>query len=196
MKKTLVATLLCVVMPAAHAELFNFSYFSSVINKTLAGQLVGTLQADNNTVVVTSILNFASLNGVAGPSLPYLNSTDFLNFATPNLSPKLTLDGSFMDFLASNGPNGTSDGFTFNAGNLTAATYGTKGAPFYATAGFYDAGFGGGGYAESFIASNWQLSAVNPIPEPDEWAMMLLGFGMAGYQIKRKQKNAVTQKGL
>jgi len=34
-------------------------------------------------------------------------------------------------------------------------------------------------------STNWHVSAV---PEPDEYAMMLLGFGMAGYQVKRKQK--------
>jgi hypothetical protein len=27
-----------------------------------------------------------------------------------------------------------------------------------------------------------------PVPEPGEWAMMLLGFGLVGYQIKRKQR--------
>jgi hypothetical protein len=27
-----------------------------------------------------------------------------------------------------------------------------------------------------------------PVPEPEEWAMMLLGFGMVGWQIKRKQR--------
>ena len=31
---------------------------------------------------------------------------------------------------------------------------------------------------------------VLSVPEPEEWAMMLLGFGMVGYQIKRKQKKA------
>jgi hypothetical protein len=29
-----------------------------------------------------------------------------------------------------------------------------------------------------------------PVPEPEEWAMMLLGFGIVGYQIKRKQRKA------
>ena len=29
---------------------------------------------------------------------------------------------------------------------------------------------------------------VAAVPEPEEYAMMLLGFGMVGYQIKRKQK--------
>jgi hypothetical protein len=31
---------------------------------------------------------------------------------------------------------------------------------------------------------------VNLVPEPDEYAMMLLGFGMVGWQIKRKQRKA------
>ncbi len=26
-----------------------------------------------------------------------------------------------------------------------------------------------------------------PVPEPEEWAMMLVGFGIVGYQVKRKQ---------
>ncbi|MEI7870251.1 MAG: PEPxxWA-CTERM sorting domain-containing protein [Candidatus Methylumidiphilus sp.] len=29
---------------------------------------------------------------------------------------------------------------------------------------------------------------VAAVPEPEEWAMMLLGFGLVGYQVKRKQK--------
>ena len=29
---------------------------------------------------------------------------------------------------------------------------------------------------------------TTPVPEPEEWAMMLIGFGMVSHQIKRKQK--------
>jgi hypothetical protein len=29
-----------------------------------------------------------------------------------------------------------------------------------------------------------------PVPEPEEWALMLLGFGVVGFQIKRKQRMA------
>jgi len=32
--------------------------------------------------------------------------------------------------------------------------------------------------------------SVTAVPEPEEYGMMLLGFGMVGYQIKRKQKMA------
>jgi hypothetical protein len=41
---------------------------------------------------------------------------------------------------------------------------------------------------------NWQpytgFSAVLAVPEPEEYAMMLLGFGMVGWQVKRKQRKA------
>jgi len=33
---------------------------------------------------------------------------------------------------------------------------------------------------------------VAAVPEPEEYAMMLLGFGMVGYQIKRKQKKQLN----
>jgi hypothetical protein len=29
---------------------------------------------------------------------------------------------------------------------------------------------------------------VTPVPEPEEWAMMLLGAGLVSYQVRRKQK--------
>ena len=38
-----------------------------------------------------------------------------------------------------------------------------------------------------FALDNLMVTAV---PEPEEYGMMLLGFGMVGYQIKRKQKMA------
>jgi hypothetical protein len=27
-----------------------------------------------------------------------------------------------------------------------------------------------------------------PVPEPEEWAMMLVGGGLVGFQVRRKQK--------
>jgi hypothetical protein len=35
---------------------------------------------------------------------------------------------------------------------------------------------------------------VAAVPEPEEYMMMLLGFGMVGYQIKRKQRKAASAK--
>ena len=82
---------------------------------------------------------------------------------------------------------------------------------------FTQTGFDGVG------AENWELSAVNlsaglrtltvngsvvgtsgngsysgvlniaPVPEPGTWAMMLLGFGAAGYAMRRRQRPAILQ---
>ena len=34
---------------------------------------------------------------------------------------------------------------------------------------------------------------VYSVPEPEEWAMMLLGFGMVGWQVKRKKMKAAPE---
>ena len=44
-----------------------------------------------------------------------------------------------------------------------------------------------GGTAAS--KGNYSLSlSTAPVPEPEEWAMMLVGAGMVGFQVRRKQK--------
>jgi len=49
-------------------------------------------------------------------------------------------------------------------------------------------------YSGALTASDVANIAGNPfappVPEPEEYMMMLLGFGMVGYQIKRKQRKA------
>ena len=44
------------------------------------------------------------------------------------------------------------------------------------------------GFNPSSTAYQFNNIVVNAVPEPEEYAMMLLGFGMVGYQIKRKQR--------
>ena len=33
------------------------------------------------------------------------------------------------------------------------------------------------------------IASAAPVPEPEEYLMLLLGFGMVGYQVKRKQRS-------
>jgi hypothetical protein len=177
MKKTLLLILLSLSVPAANASIFDFSYTTSYLSGILGGQLEGTMQGDNNTVVVTKILDFTTYNGVQISSLPYIYSTDTFNFGTAGLLPQLTLDGSFMDlFACSNTTCSNSDAFTFNAGNNTALNYGTNSAPFYASDGVL------GGYAINFNAANWHLTAV---PLPSALPLFAIGWTMLGWHRRR-----------
>ena len=182
MKSRLALVTLALVVPTAHASPFNFSYTRTTDNKVLVGQLDGTLQPDGNTVVVNSILNAPSLSGNPGVTLPFVRSTDFANFGTAGLSPKASLNGSFMDFFAySNNTSNGGSGFAFAAGDRSAATFGRNGSPFVGFDGVYGLTTGGNttGFAEDFVASRWTLSPTaiasghvtdGSFTSPTEWA--------------------------
>ena len=44
---------------------------------------------------------------------------------------------------------------------------------------------GGVAGVDSIYSINWNVS---PVPEPEEWAMMLVGVCLVGYQVRRKQR--------
>jgi len=189
LRKLLIALILGISSSVASAEVFNFSYTRNVDNQKLSGQLVGLLQPDGNTVIVSSFLDFASLNSVPGPALPFLYSTDFVNFGTPDVQPKVTFNGVFMDFVVCNvsGCADRSDAFTINAANLSAQEFGSNGAPFYASDGFF------GAFGETFSASRWSLS---PVPEPMSVALFGLGglllFGVVKLRLASRQNVAAS----
>ena len=33
-----------------------------------------------------------------------------------------------------------------------------------------------------------EIQALAPVPEPEEWVMLLVGAGLVGFQVKRKQQ--------
>jgi len=171
LKSFLILAVLAFAAPLANANLYNFTYKRIADNQFLVGQIDGILQADGNTIVVSSIVGTPSLGVVPGILLPFVVSTDFSNFNTPDLVPKVTIDGSFMDILAySINSNTGGSGFAFAAGNLSAATYGTNGAPFVGFDGVY--GAFGTGYGENFFAANWTIS---PVPELSSANFLIFG---------------------
>ena len=38
------------------------------------------------------------------------------------------------------------------------------------------------------------ITTVPSVPEPEEYMMMLLGFGMVGWQVRRKQRKTVSKR--
>jgi len=174
----LMAMLLSIPL-AAQASLFNFS-FTDFVGNVLSGQLSGTLLSDNDTVQVSSILS-AALNGNPGPALPntgtftaYFNNYGFNGpFDGQGL---VSFSASTMDFVACDA--GCADGFAFTPSALFGGNHDTE-------SGF----FGGGDFVTYtlFNASDWSLTAVSPVPEPSEIA--LLGIGFVGLGISRRKKH-------
>ncbi len=152
----------------ASAGTFNFSYTTSK-GGVLTGQVTGILQADLNTVIVSSLLS-TEFNGVSGPALPFLTSVSGF-FLSSGLSPALSLDGSVMDFCAATAPC-SSVGFLFAPAGIAASV------PIYNATTFYGNAF------EQFAPARWSMTAARlsdvsspAVPEPA--SLLLMGTAMA-----------------
>jgi hypothetical protein len=91
------------VQTASAEQIINYSYTDNH-GITYSGQMDGTLQADNNTFLVTALGPY-TVDGNQGAALPFLESYDTLDFGSPNGYGNLneaavTLNGSYMDFAA------------------------------------------------------------------------------------------------
>lgn len=157
--------------PSANATLatYDFSYTFSGGVDVLTGTLDGTLQPDNNTVVVSAITN-AAFDGVPGPALPYLNSLEgFLSL--PGFPPVASLDGSILDFISCTDAT-CSDGFLLDSQGVFSA-----GTPEVIT------GLSFGAIRdEIYDPARWSMTAVavTAVPEPGTIGLIVSGiFGLA-----------------
>lgn len=179
MKTALIASVIGLFFTAAEAEaaLFDFSYVADT--GVLTGRFSGQLQSDFNTIVITRILDFAAWDGVEGPSLPFLQSTDAYYLGASGLLPTVTRDKSFFDFIAC--PDSSClDGFTFNAGNAASVIF-ANGSPSWGSG----ASFGNVGIAP-FDPAAWTLTPVGgAIPVPPTLALLAIGGSVLVWRRKR-----------
>jgi hypothetical protein len=188
MKKFLiVASLgLALYLPYAEAEEFIFSYNDSADGLMLTGIINGTLQADNNTVAISSFQDL-SLNGMTGTAVPYVYNSDLfysqLYPANYPIQPGFptestawaTLDGSYMNFNACTSTD-CSDGFMFMANDSLQQILGSS---------YFMAGTSYGFVMTGYDQTSWQMSAV-PLPSA-VWIFLSGWMGLLGLARQRYQ---------
>jgi hypothetical protein len=167
--RALALALAAALVPAAQAaaETFVFQY-SSPSGVIVSGQLLGTLQPDDNTIVVSSMLGVPRLNGTPAVAVPFVDSIIDVAGGSHFWSPVVSLDGGTMDFAACTDAK-CDDGFGFESS-------GVLGFPVAVTLG----SFGNLGF-ETYSSSQWAISAV-----PESGTLMLMAIGLLGLGLRRR----------
>jgi hypothetical protein len=170
---TATATLLASAAPLqaqAADQPYAFTYDSAAYQVRITGTLLGSLQADGNTILVSQVLGVPSFNGAPAVALPFVDSLIDVVGDTAFLPPVVSLDGRRMDFAACTSA-ACDDGFGFEASGIA-------GMPIiYALASF------GNLDGNLYRPADWSISAV---PETGTWLLMALGLcGLAAARQRR-----------
>lgn len=180
MRSFLLCVALCVAGLSSPAQAaLNFSYLFSPGN-TFSAVLNGSFLPGTQTF---SISNIDSIS-VNGNPYHYDSVTVYSNdaFINPTATPRIKLDGTLLDFniVATSGSH--TDVAAFSVGNQysTAVLGGNSLA-----AG--TSGFSGTGSLGAFVPANFS-AAVSNAPEPGTWALMILGFGLAGAALRHQRR--------
>jgi hypothetical protein len=167
MRKLLCTLALLSSMASQAASLvYDFSYAAG--SGILAGQLEGELQADGNTVLVSAVHDFVTVNGVSSAvSLPRLGHWEPIDpftwdyvFGGPTM---VSFDGSTMN-LAACPADSCVDAFFFMPAQL-----------FFPAGLFISTGALGLG-AEAFNPAHWSLTAAVAVPTPGTLALMTVAL--------------------
>jgi hypothetical protein len=188
----MVTRYLCVALTAAIGSMIGAqaqaaAYFFSYTDEfgIVSGTMVGVLQADTNTIDVTSIIN-PEFNGAPGPAVPVITTIgDFFSRPGPTV-PEVTLDGTTNNLLACT-TSACIDGFFFDQAGVD-GTLG-PGIPEFAEGPSYGNQVTDG--FERYNATKLSITAISTsaVPEPSTWAMTLLGFaglGVLGWRGSRR----------
>jgi PEP-CTERM motif len=101
--------------------------------------------------------------------------------------PGVGSDSNLIDLILGNTVIGS-----YNGNSFPSTTWSQNTKNFTAQAG-QKLIFRAGGKSDSLggYLDNIKLEQVSAVPEPSTWIMMLFGFGLVGFSMRRRQKNAV-----
>jgi hypothetical protein len=169
----LALSLATLLVPSAHAaqQAFNFSY-GSLGGAVISGQLLGTLQSDQNAILVASVVGVPTFNGAPAVALPFVDAIVNVAAHVTYRQPIVSLNGSQMDFAACTSSS-CDDGFGFESSGLL-------GYPVFAGL----TSFGNLPY-EGYVPSAWHISAV---PESATALLMAMGLGGIGLSLRLRAR--------
>lgn len=168
-----------VIPTGSFTDTYNFSLSAAAI----AGTTAGTSTLSYSWTVDSSDPNElgAALTGMTLTG-GAVNKTGVLTTSTPVYDPNTTLYGiTYTDTISSTAlMAGTQYAITVTG---IGGTYNGPSGPDVNAPDYY--------YAPGFYTGT--LTLTSPVPEPEEWAMLLLGLPLMGWVARRKQsKNAVV----
>jgi PEP-CTERM motif len=174
----------------------SFTGGYSEAGQTITTAIAGLLsKIDVNVNGLTPGSTTLRIRKVVGGVVDSNNATALASFAfsAPVWSPSI-------GFYSTSTIDVSSAGLLFNVGDVFALTFDTAEAKFF---GWSDANsYGGGtGFTRGGSSSAWQMSGgdvafatyvdTNPssaVPEPATWAMLVVGFGLVGMSIRRRNR--------
>ena len=186
MRKPIIALAAAVALtpiPAANATTY-------IVNETVAGgSLTGTITTDDTL----GILSAANITGYA------------LNIANGGMSGTIDPFTTFA-FVDGNALTATGTGLFFDFGGTSSDVFAFFGTPgplgvCFQVSDFCFTGssvislqFGDGTQITGPRTGNYQFASAvaGAIPEPAIWAMMIAGFGVIGFGLRRRQSRKVT----
>lgn len=180
--------LLGVLFGLSNAEAATFQYSGDT-----TGNPTWNRPVEGTPPVELSVIGDAVPYNVQGFEVDAAGEYSFEVVSASNFDPYLFLyQGSFNPANPLSGNSaliGNDDPYVGNS--LSQFSYSLNaGAKYYlVTTGFRNQDFGS---FTNEIAGNGAVTALAPVPEPEEWAMMMVGSALVSFQIRRKKAKAAN----
>lgn len=179
---------------AANAESFNFSYSFENTGNGSPLTVTGSFTGDESGLFVNNISNLhVFLNGseFSGPLFTAAWNTTTHSWDNTS-APIISFDSAKNNFIFAD----TNVPTNFNASNyfyMTNDASDPSGTPHEAFAINYNVSDANGNALsgdDTPINKSWSLTVASAVPEPESYAMLIIGFALTRLALRRKQSSA------